>query len=58
MLSPGARRVLKTRQSSGRWFLGSQAWLGIAVREDALLGARLFLVAAGAADGRVVARRR
>ena len=25
MLSPGARRVLKMRQSSGRWFLGSQA---------------------------------
>ncbi len=53
MLSPGASRPLKRFHNSGRWFRGVPAMFGGAVRKDAFLGARLFLIAAGAANGGV-----
>ena len=53
MLSPLLMRLFSSFQSSGRWFFGSHWPLRVAQREDALLGPRAFLVAAGAAEGRV-----
>ena len=53
MLSPGRMRPFSRFQSSGRWFFGIPLALGVAQREDALLGARAFLVAPRAAERRV-----
>ena len=50
MLSPGAIRLFSRCQSSGRWRFGIPLPLVVAQREDALLGARPLLVAAGAAE--------
>ena len=55
MLSPGASRVLKMRQSSGRWFLGSQACWALRCEKMRSLARDLLLVAPRAADRRVVA---
>ena len=52
---PCRLRALYRLQSSGRWFFGSQRCCAVAEREDALLGARLLLVAARAAERRVEA---
>ena len=48
-------RVLYRFHSSGRWLLRVPAVLRVAEREHALLGARLLLVAARAADGGIEA---
>ena len=50
-----AMRVLYRSHNSGRWFFGIPAVLRVAEGEHALLRARLLLVAARAADGRVEA---
>ena len=51
-----AMRVLNSVHSSGRWAPGLPLAKAVAVAEDALLGARLFLVAARAADQCVEAK--
>ncbi len=53
MLSPLSMRLLKRFHSSGRWFLRVPLAEGVAEGVDPLLGARFFLVAARAAEGRV-----
>ena len=50
MLSPLATRRVEERPQLGTLALGIPAMVGRAVREDALLGAALLLVAPGAAD--------
>ena len=53
MCSPGWTRALYRSHSSGRWFFGSHWPNSSRKRKDALLGARLLLVAARAADAGV-----
>ena len=58
MLSPGFDAAVEEVPQLGALILGIPLAAGVAEGEDALLGARFFFVAAGAADGGIEFRRR